>query len=308
LGQVVHFKGVKVEEKETFLDDLVVSAMQYAPFGMVIVGPDALPVYMNRTLTKWLDRPFNELMPEAVSKVFHYEDRDVFAHALEKVLLSGRCYRSVELRLAGAKHRRSAPEWVSVNLSRCERQGKVYVLVQMVDITEIKAQQAELTKLATRDHLTGVSNRFVFEQNLDKALQKAKRATSTGAVLFVDLDHFKMVNDTYGHKAGDAILTGIGRVLQQYFRAGDTVARIGGDEFAIILENVSSEEAYMKADLLAKAVASISVTAHGQIVKAQASVGVKIFEGNARADEIVAAADEAMYTRKRAQKARNWQA
>lgn len=307
MGQVVDFKNDVVEHSETFLDDLVVSTVQYAPFGVVVVGPDAMPVYMNRTLSKWLDRPFQELMPEAVSKIFHYEDRDVFAQALERVLLSGRCYRSVELRLAGAQHRRGAPDWVSVNLSRCERQGQIYVLVQMVDITDMKIQQAELTKLATQDHLTGVANRLVFEQNLEKALLKAKRARATGAVLFIDLDHFKMVNDTYGHKAGDAILSSVGRVLQQYFRAGDTVARIGGDEFAVILENVSSEEAHIKADLLAKAVASISVTAHGQIVNAQASVGVKIFESGAKAEEIVAAADEAMYTRKRAQK-KGWQA
>ncbi|MEQ1658844.1 MAG: GGDEF domain-containing protein [Hylemonella sp.] len=112
----------------------------------------------------------------------------------------------------------------------------------MRDISERKATEAHIASLAYNDTLTGLPNRALFTDRLQLALAHARRANGRVAVLFVDLDRFKPVNDTYGHAVGDQLLQAIARRMVECVRESDTVGRIGGDEFVVLLSEVKSDE------------------------------------------------------------------
>jgi diguanylate cyclase (GGDEF)-like protein len=189
-------------------------------------------------------------------------------------------------------------------MSRVEDTESPYTIVQFVDITKRKEEESELLRLATQDHLTELSNRKVFDENLGMSIKQAKRYNRQGAVLYIDLDKFKDINDNYGHKAGDCILKEVGKALKEVFRETDTVSRIGGDEFAIIMNEVDCTEAQRKAGMIEDKIKKIRITAHGKEVSVTASMGVQIFNGiNCPSEEdIVEGADKAMYNKKAASK------
>jgi len=164
------------------------------------------------------------------------------------------------------------------------------------DITELKRLQAELDHMARHDVLTGLPNRALFHDRLDQALVQSKRRQSTFALLFLDLDGFKPVNDTYGHEAGDSLLIAVAQRLQECVRESDTVARMGGDEFTVILNDLTGVEA---AEHIAQAIMQslakpfvLDLAA----VSISASIGVAMYpRDGASRKSILSAADGAMY-------------
>ena len=166
---------------------------------------------------------------------------------------------------------------------------------------ELAASRAQVKQLATAadvDPLTAVFNRRGFERELKRSLSYVGRYGSSAALLYLDLDGFKPVNDQYGHAAGDAVLKAVAAVLVRYVRASDTVARLGGDEFALILWNLSDAAAAAKALALEALVAGVVVEWTGTPLEAKASIGVAMltaFDGPA---DVLARADYAMYARK----------
>ncbi|MEE9383948.1 MAG: GGDEF domain-containing response regulator [Nannocystaceae bacterium] len=167
--------------------------------------------------------------------------------------------------------------------------------------TERKRTELKLVRLAHHDHLTGLSNRATFRSRLSKAMARVRRTGGFIAVLFLDLDRFKQINDTLGHDAGDQLLKGISGRLLDTVRDMDTVARLGGDEFAIVLEELESpERANEVAERVLHAVAQPLVLDGESIVPA-CSVGVACFPMTADSpDELLKQADESMYSAKRA--------
>jgi diguanylate cyclase (GGDEF)-like protein len=176
------------------------------------------------------------------------------------------------------------------------------VAVTLRDITERKSEQERLTIMAQTDALTGLANRRAFAKRLRHAIESSRRLRHQRllAVLFLDIDHFKLINDTLGHTVGDRILQVFASRLLACVRAADTVARPGGDEFTILLENLDTPG---DAERVVEAIfASLRepVTFEGHVVPVAASIGVAYFSGGeVGADELLRRADAALYAAKR---------
>jgi len=169
------------------------------------------------------------------------------------------------------------------------------------DVSELKAREAEISARARNDALTGLPDRGVLEDRLEHALQRMRRTGHRIGLLFVDLDRFKQINDHYGHAAGDSVLKGVASRLVESVRAADTVGRLGGDEFLVILESVSdADSAQGVAEQLVEAL-SEPLSIGGGETRLSASIGIAIAPDHAvHARHLLRAADNAMYAAKRA--------
>ena len=159
------------------------------------------------------------------------------------------------------------------------------------------ADQRELERLSSTDALTGLMNRRAFEESLDIAIARASRTGIAGALIYVDLDNFKVVNDHYGHETGDAVLVEVGELLTTRSRTYDLVARIGGDEFVVWLDGVDFSVAKRRAGELAIVLAELSRYTGEDVPQLGASVGIVEFDPECDEDttQLVARADRAMY-------------
>ena len=166
------------------------------------------------------------------------------------------------------------------------------------DISSRMAVEDELQQAARRDPLTGLSNRRGFEYDFERTLAYATRYGRSGAVLVIDLDGFKAVNDTLGHEAGDKLLSGIAAGFQKRLRASDLVSRLGGDEFAAVLVEVTPSEAERVAGDLRALVREQGLAASGEDV-VTASIGMAHFDGVTNQRDLLNRADQAMYEAKR---------
>lgn len=167
------------------------------------------------------------------------------------------------------------------------------------DITEKKKSEKELWSMANHDMLTKLPNRGYFRKTLENAISNSTKAHDLIALLFIDLDKFKLVNDTLGHEAGDELLIKVAKVLSSSIRQNDTVARLGGDEFAIILEGVNEKEnaEAITQKIIAEFTNGISV--QGNSTGVGASIGISFFPFNAKdAESLIHCADTAMYSAK----------
>jgi diguanylate cyclase (GGDEF)-like protein len=164
----------------------------------------------------------------------------------------------------------------------------------------LKAANAELQQIAFRDALTGLPNRLLFDERVASAVERCRRDRTHLALLFIDLDGFKPVNDSFGHRVGDAVLQEVGRRLSLGLRASDTVARVGGDEFVLLLEGASDSAAIAQTAQRLIDVVSAPMEQGGHEVRLSCSVGIALFPSNGPDAELMAHADAAMYAAKRA--------
>jgi diguanylate cyclase (GGDEF)-like protein/PAS domain S-box-containing protein len=179
-------------------------------------------------------------------------------------------------------------------------QGQAIGVAAVVhDISGRKQLEDQLRELALRDPVTALYNRRQFETELKRQLALAQRSGQSVAVLMIDLDHFKEVNDTFGHEAGDELLRGVARVLAHRLRSSDLLARVGGDEFAAILVDVDEVHATAVARGLEQRIGGLRGGSEGTI-STSASIGVALFGGPEESrEELLRRADQAMYARKR---------
>jgi two-component system CheB/CheR fusion protein len=190
------------------------------------------------------------------------------------------------------------PEWLTINAVH-DGEGRVINYIGIFsDITVVKDSQRRVEFLATHDELTGLPNRSLFLDRLRQAIARTQRQEQTFAVMFIDLDNFKFVNDSLGHAAGDELLKETTRRLRNCVRASDTVARFGGDEFVLMVEGASISEAEMTARRIATDL-GVTMKIGGHNLTTSASVGICMFPDDGIDPEtLLKNADSAMYQAK----------
>jgi diguanylate cyclase (GGDEF)-like protein len=167
-------------------------------------------------------------------------------------------------------------------------------------VAQLQERVEQLDHLAHQDSLIDLPNRRGFMRELDRLIARVSRYDARAAMLYVDLDGLKSINDTFGHRAGDQALIQVAELLAKGVRKSDVVARIGGDEFGILLENADEKTAGETAARLVEAIAACNFCHEGDCLPLSVAIGVGTIGGNDTADEVMARADEQMYRRKAA--------
>ena len=170
-------------------------------------------------------------------------------------------------------------------------------------LAEYLERIAVLEQLAITDELTGVLNRRGFLSEFHRALSSASRYNEQGVLVYIDLDDFKPVNDTYGHAAGDEVLRQVTATLLESVRGTDVVARLGGDEFAVLLTRTKWEDSIPRIEQLERSLNQTMVTWEDQLIRLSASIGVQIYGPEDQGDDLLTRADHAMYEAKKSRNA-----
>ena len=167
------------------------------------------------------------------------------------------------------------------------------------ELTQMRARVEEAEHTADQDHLLPLLNRRAFVRELTRYIAFAGRYGTPASLIYFDLDGFKLVNDTYGHAAGDAVLQHFAEILLANVRDSDVVARLGGDEFGVLLSHANQDQAHKKADLLARCLNDSAATWQGRSIPVSFSYGAFELRSGEDATSAMARADEAMYAHKR---------
>ncbi|TAN64303.1 MAG: sensor domain-containing diguanylate cyclase [Magnetospirillum sp.] len=291
-------------------------AMDASTFETMIVGDERLRAFNNTVPAGILildisdgrllfsNRFFNEVLGVEGASILDDHWHDLFADPSDRERLMLRFVedgevRNFELRLKRPDGRHV---WGLASLSEIPIESEDLLLFAFVDITALKEAEEEIRKLANHDALTGLPSLRLFRERLGVALARARRDKAEVAVLFIDLDGFKTVNDTMGHEAGDLVLKEMAVRFQHCLREIDTVGRIGGDEFVVLAEHASEALAYRIAQrIIGQTEAAVGLP-HGE-AHIGASVGIALFPRHGTsAESLLKAADGAMYRVKHATK------
>ena len=278
------------------------STFEEAPIGMAITAPDGYFQRANRALGRLLGYPRSELGGRHVSTLTHPEDRASDAAGMAAMLAGDTGTYRTEKRYL---HANGEIVWAALSstLVRSQDGTPLYFLSQMQDITERRRYEAELRHLADHDPLTGLLNRRSFERELERHVALVERYGPRGAAIVLDLDHFKIINDTLGHGVGDELITRVAHALRSRLRESDVLARLGGDEFTVLLPEGGRDEAIGVARSVLEAVRGQAVLASsGRARRVSASIGIALFSPGRRlsGDAILVEADLAMYDAKEA--------
>jgi diguanylate cyclase (GGDEF)-like protein/PAS domain S-box-containing protein len=296
LGELVNIsEQVEATEALQEKDQLLRRITEALPVGVLHLEADRRIVYRNHCLVQLLGSSDARTLGEQFGQAGD-ADRDRLCVVVDQVLSDGRD-REVELRL----HAPAGSIYCQVSVrgltSRAGDVGGAIVCVS--DITESVRLREQLQQRATFDALTGCLNRESILTGVEAELRDAVDDQGT-ALIFIDIDHFKDVNDAYGHAAGDLILRELGMVLRSEARGDDAVGRIGGDEFLVVCPGVASAaQARIMARRFEAAICRIQVESAGRSLTARATLGVAWSAGGEDADDLIARADGQMYAEKR---------
>ncbi len=276
-------------------------AFDEAPIGMALISADGRLEQANAALGAISGRTRDELSGMHLRELLHPADADSGSAALRALAAGDVDQIGLELRFIPVV---GSPLHVSVRGTLLRyAAGERHLLCQFQDVTERKRFEAQLQFMADHDPLTGLQNRRKFEAELDRHVDYVKRYGPEGALLVLDIDNFKSVNDTLGHNAGDELIVSIASILRQRVRQSDVLARLGGDEFALLLPRADEAEATRVAEALVRAVSSSTTLLGGERKSVTTSIGVAMFNTNVEGlsgETILIEADLAMYDAKEA--------
>jgi len=277
---------------------VVENAFMHAPIGMAVADIAGRVLRVNPAMCRIVGCTAEEIYSRPFPGLSDPCDVDVDTPQLAELLDREIEAYHVEKRY---RHAHGHLVWVllSVSLVRDDEGQPLYLIAQGQDISERKVCEGRLEHLVDHDFLTSLFNRRYFELALAKETKSVARYGGGGAVLLLDLDDFKAVNDRFGHKAGDDLLRRVASALQSRIRETDVLARLGGDEFGFILPQVDAGQAEVVAAGIVRAVRRQTTVLAGHRIQITASVGVALFDGLTDI-EILAAADLAMYDAKEA--------
>jgi diguanylate cyclase (GGDEF)-like protein/PAS domain S-box-containing protein len=247
---------------------------------------------MGYTLENSIGRPIEYFTAAEDAHQFLLFKTKIFAAIHEK-----KSTAEFELCLCDINHQKI---WTQLKISRSTKSDDHSTFTVCLDnITERRKSEEQLQYLAMHDSLTGLHNRHFFESSLEQFAAEAARANSQHGLVYLDLDHFKVVNDTFGHQKGDEVLREMSALLSQRVRKPDILCRLGGDEFAVLLRNVTAETAQNFAREIQKIIGEFSFQLHEQRINLGCSVGVTLIDGSAlTAEEHFMRADIALYVAK----------
>ncbi len=269
-------------------------AFEGTPIGMLLLDLDGRIQQVNGTFALRQGARTEDLVGTSFLSMLHPEDRAASAERGAEIAAGGRQHSRTERRLVN----RDGVWWAQVHASAVhDSDGEPsYMVVQVEDITERRAAQERLNHLALHDTLTGLPNRLLLQQRLEHDLAVARREGAATAVLFCDLDRFKVINDSLGHAAGDQVLQAVAARLGDCVRPHDTVARLGGDEFVIVCSRLHDPDDIQT--IIRRIVASVSapIEVDGESVEVGVSIGVAMdHDGTGDPEVLLRDADTAMY-------------
>ena len=272
--------------------------------GVVTTDAKGVIDYLNpvaESLTGWRLEDSQGRAIEEVFRAFHEETCEPLENPLSVAIRRTRSIKSVRPMLL---IRRDGNELYVESTASPIRDGSGAVsggVLVFHDVSEARELNRRLSYHASHDVLTGLVNRREFESRMERALKSVKARETSYALCYLDLDQFKIVNDTCGHSAGDALLGQVGGLLKSKVRWRDTLARLGGDEFAVLLESCSLDEAMRTAEALREAVRNFKFTWEERTFRLGASIGVvPISADNADVASVLSAADSACQAAKEA--------
>jgi len=262
---------------------------------MMVISPQGILLDLNKMACEHVNMPREELMGKHIRAIFTPSRQQFVADNLKAILHKGE-QRTFETLLVNP----DSPIPVEINARLTEFQGQPAVLCLARDITERKLLQASLEYQASTDQLTTLNNRRHFLLKADQEFQRFKRYGNGFAMLMLDLDHFKNVNDTYGHQTGDALLREFSRQMRVAFRHSDVLGRIGGEEFCVLLLESSLHRGIEVAERLRQQVEKTPLQLNGVTLPYTVSIGVTTTSVNDTSlDGVMRRADAALYRAKR---------
>ncbi len=269
-----------------------------APIGIMLVDMQGRIFQANRTAADYLAYDEQSMIGIHISRLVPTEDRAGLKDKLNALTVKDINTDKAERRMIC---RDGLEIWTNfhVVLQQNSSGDGQYYIVQIADISDIKRSQQRMERMAFYDTLTNLANRRLFHERLDHAIERSRRASGSSALLYLDLDNFKRVNDTLGHQIGDHLLREVATRLQQCVRAEDTVGRTGGDEFTILLAEIGSptDAGVVAQKILNHLREPIHVSGHPLIVTT--SIGITIIPGDAVDPNVLMRnADLAMYKAK----------
>ncbi len=283
--------NAEVEKSYNRIDEII----KYSPFPIIIsrLSDDRLLV-ANTNAVKLFDIMSDELE--------RYHLKDFFADSENRKILNERLEKErvvQDFEILVKTPMGNTPFWLLASANIIDYNYDVALYMAFQDITSRKSREALLKNQATRDPLTAIFNRRYFEEEVFKRIVDAKVNNQPFSVLMIDADHFKNVNDTYGHKTGDKVLIELAATCEKALRNDDIVARYGGEEFVVFLSGVDAQKGKIVADRLREQISEIVVYSdEGQEVRFTVSIGVSSSEVSDNIDTLIKTADEALYKAK----------
>lgn len=257
-------------------------------------------VFLNRAWELLMGFTREQSLGRNLSDFIAPEERNLYERVQEQMRLSLRQPQtSAELELCLFNQQRQKL-WVQLKISKSSTsENNSRLTVCMDNVTERRATQEQLQFLAMHDSLTGLFNRHYFESSLEQLTADALRNRRQHALVYIDLDHFKVINDTFGHQKGDEALREMAQLLGHRIRKPDILCRLGGDEFAVLLHDVDGQQAHSFAQNIQSIIGDFSFHSNGQRISLGSSIGLSLInDSTATAQEHLMRADIALYVAK----------